>query len=216
MRRWRAKTNSSCCRSASTADCMSGYCSLQASGLAVLRARPMDLAEGGGGGGVEIEGAEPALPLRPELRLHAALDEGRPHGRRLALQLLQLGGIFRRDEVGDGGEQLRHLHDRPFQAAERLGQHRRVGGIARIAPEEPRSRHARRHPAHIGADPGIAGSARGEAVRFAVGIGHDVRSLALKPESLRYVVRRRTLGRCGVRPSGCRRRQKAACARSGP
>ena len=85
-----------------------------------------------------------------------------------------------------------------------------------IAPEQPRSRHARRHAAHIGADAGIAGSARGEAVRFAVGIGHDVRSLALKPESLRYGVRRQTLGRCGVRPSGCRRRQKATWARSGP
>ena len=33
MRRWIANSQSSCCRSASTADCMSGYCSLAASGL---------------------------------------------------------------------------------------------------------------------------------------------------------------------------------------
>jgi len=146
--------------------------------LAVLRGRAMDLAERCGGGGSEIEGAEPALPLRSQLRLHAPLHEGRPHGRCLALELLQLGGIFRRDEVRDGRQELRHLHDRALEPAERLRQHRRVGRIARIAPEQPRTCHAGRDPAHIGTHAGIAGGTRGEAVRFAVGIGHDVESLA--------------------------------------
>ena len=100
---------------------------------AVLRGRAVDLPQGRGGGGIEIEGAEPAAPLRPEFRLHAPFHERRAHGRRLALQLLQFGRIFGRDEIRDGGEQLRHLHDRPFQAAERLRQHRRVRGVLSVA-----------------------------------------------------------------------------------
>ena len=75
---------------------MSGILQLAGERLAVLRRRPVNLPERGGGGGIEIEGAEPRPAIRPEFRLHAPLDEGRPHGRRLALQLLQLGGIFRR------------------------------------------------------------------------------------------------------------------------
>ncbi|HEX2206561.1 MAG TPA: hypothetical protein VHG93_02705, partial [Longimicrobium sp.] len=61
--------------------------------LAVQRGRPVHLAEGGCGRGGELEGSEAALPLRTQLRLHAPLDEGRPHRGRLRLQLLQFGRV---------------------------------------------------------------------------------------------------------------------------
>ena len=157
-----------------------GVLQLAGERLALLRGRAMNLAERGGGGGVEIEGAEPALPAGAQLGLHAPLDEGGPHGRRLALELLQLGGVFRRDEVRDGGEKLRHLHDRPLEAAERLGQHRRVGGLAPIDARKAWRRPCARRPRPYWRPRGHSGRrARGEAVRFAVGIGHDQGSLCV-------------------------------------
>ena len=82
-----ANSMSSCCRSASTADCMSGYCSLQASArpsCAVARCTWPSEAAAAERSSKE---AKRALPVGAELGHHAALDEGRAHRRRLALQL---------------------------------------------------------------------------------------------------------------------------------
>ena len=38
--------------------------------------------------------------------------------RRVGLELGQLLGVFGRQSVGNGGQDLRHLHQRPFEAAE--------------------------------------------------------------------------------------------------
>ena len=136
---------------------------------AVEADRAVHLAERGGRGRHPLERAEALLPARPKLGEHAPLDEGRPHGRRRRLELLQLRGEFRRQQIGDRRHQLGELHHRPLEAAERRGE---VGGILRvgeIAAEEPGARHARRHPADIGAHPRVAGQAAGEAVLFAVG-----------------------------------------------
>ena len=213
-----AKTNSSCRRSASTADCMSGILQLAGERLAVLRGGAVHLPEGGGGRRLQIEGAEPALPVRTELRLHPPLDEGRAHGRRLALQLLQLGGVFGRDQVRNGGEKLRHLHDRPLQAAERLGQHRRVRGVAarrgRRAgrrPCGPRPRPYWRRRGHSARRGRRSGSLRGRIRPWAG-------SLVLEQESLRYGVKRRTPGQAerGSAPKADRRRRTPDYSRKSP
>ena len=130
--------------------------------------RAVHLAERGRGGGLEVEGAEAVLPVEAELGRHAAAHEGGPHGRGLVLQLGELLGIFGRDRVRDGGQELRHLHQRALEAAERLRERRRVGGVA-VAAEEPRPRHPGRDAADVGADAGVAGRAGGESVLFVIG-----------------------------------------------
>ena len=116
-----------------------------------------------------LEIREFLLPVGAELGDHAALDEGPAHGRRLALQLHQLAGIFGRQRIRNGGHQLGDLHDRPLEPAERR---RKLGGVPAAIerePEQPCPGDARRHAAHIGADARIAGSAGGETIGFAVG-----------------------------------------------
>jgi hypothetical protein len=115
-----------------------------------------------------LEAGEFLLPVGAELGAHAALDEGPAHGRRLALQLHHLGGVFRRQGIGNGGHELGHLHDRPLEAAERRRQFGGVLAAVEREPEEMRPGEARRHPAHIGADAGIARRPGGETVGFAV------------------------------------------------
>ena len=168
---WRRIANStpSCFRSASTADCMSAYCSLQASRSPSSERRAMHLAERRRGRGMVLEACEPFLPVGAKLGLHAALDEGPAHRRRLALQLGQFVDVFGRQRLGDGGEQLRHLHDRAFEAAERRRQLRGVPGAVEIEAEEARAGDPRRHAADVRADAGVARGAGCEAVSFLIG-----------------------------------------------
>ena len=137
---------------------------------AVMRPRAVHLAERRRGGGVMLEVGEFLLPVGPKLRNHAPLDEGPAHRRRLALQLGKLGDIFGRQRVRHGGHELRHLHDRALEAAERRRELHRVAATIEREPEEARTGHARGNAADIGADPRIAGSAGGKAVAF--GVGH--------------------------------------------
>ena len=85
----------------------------------VRQRRAMDLAERGGERRLLVELGELALPVRPQFGRHAPAHEGPAHGRRVGLQLGQLAGIFRRQRVGNGGEQLRRLHQRTLQPAQR-------------------------------------------------------------------------------------------------
>jgi hypothetical protein len=140
---------------------------------AVMGHRPVHLAERGGCGRRAVEAPEARLPVRSELRDHPAPDEGRPHRRRLGLELLHLHCIVGRQQVGDGREHLRDLHQRALQPAEGGGE---VGGVARIAeaaPEKPRARDPRRRPADASAHARIARQAAGEAVLFGI-VGHRV------------------------------------------
>ncbi len=105
---------------------------------AVERAGAMHLAERRGGGGMMLEAFEFLLPAGAELRHHAALDEGPAHRRRFALQLLQFGGIFRRQQIGNGRHQLRDLHQRAFEPAERRRQRARVAGAIGSPPSSRR------------------------------------------------------------------------------
>ncbi len=136
---------------------------------AVERARPVHLAERGGGGRMMLEACKFLLPVGAKLGDHAALDEGPAHRRRFALQLLQFGGIFRRQQIRDGRHQLRDLHQRTLEPAERRSERSRLAGAVARAAEHAPPGIARRHAADIGADAGIARGAGGEAVFFAVG-----------------------------------------------
>jgi hypothetical protein len=116
-----------------------------------------------------LKTCKPLRPVGTELRHHAPLDEGPAHGRRVALQLLQFGGVFRRQQIGNGRHQLGDLHQRPLEPPQRRRQRARLAGAIRLAAEQPPAGIARRHAADIGADPRIARGAGGEAVLFAVG-----------------------------------------------
>ena len=133
----------------------------------VERGGAMNLAERSGGGRVMFEFFEARLPVGAKFGAHAALDESPAHRRRLALQLHQFAGVFGRHRVGNGGEQLRHLHDRAFQAAERGRQRQRVTGAIRLGAEKTLAGHAGGNAADFGADFGVALGAGGEAVFFA-------------------------------------------------
>ena len=92
----------------------------------------------------------------PELGRHAPAHEGPAHGRRVGLQLRQLAGIFRRQRVGDGGEQLGRLHQRALQPAQRRLQLGRMLVAVEAPAEIALARELGRQPADRGADPGVA------------------------------------------------------------
>src|SRR5215813_570262 len=133
-----------------------------------MRTRAVHLAERGRRRRMMLEMGELGLPVGPELGTHAALDEGPAHRRRLTLQLGKLSGVFGRQRVRDGGQELRDLHDRPFEAAERHSQLCRITVAVEVKPEQARARKARGYAADIGAHPGIAGGAGREAVLFLI------------------------------------------------
>ena len=148
---------------------MLGYCSLQASGAVVERGRPVHLAERGGGRGLEREVLEPALPVRPQLGGHAPPHERPAHGRRLGLQLRQLAGVFLGQGFGDRRQQLRHLHQRTLQAAQRSPQLLGVAGLIDVDAEQALAGEARRQPTHGAGHLGVATNPSGERVlRLAV------------------------------------------------
>ncbi len=148
--------------------------------FAVLRRGAMHLAERGRGRRVAFEIPELALPVGAKLGAHAALDESPAHRRRLALQLHQFVGVFGGQRVGNGSKQLRHLHDRAFQPAERRGQRQRIAGAVARGAHKALPGHARGHAADFATDIGVALGAGGEAIFFSVG-GHEPRSTNVLP-----------------------------------
>ena len=86
---------------------------------AIERAGAVHLAERCGRGRMMLKACKPFCPVGAELGHHAALDEGPAHGRRFALQLLQLGGVFRRQQIGNGRHQLGDFHQRPLKPPQR-------------------------------------------------------------------------------------------------
>src|SRR3989442_13246329 len=105
-----------------------------------------------------------ALPARAEFADHTAAHKGPAHRRRVGLQLDQLADIFLRQRVGDRGEELRHLHQWPLDAAERGPE---IGGMALAVDRKAEIALAgepRGEPAHRAADPSIAAHPAGKAV----------------------------------------------------
>ena len=115
----------------------------------------MHLAERRGERGLLVEAGEPRLPVRPELGRHATTHKGPAHRWRVGLQLGELAGIFRRQRVGNGGEQLRCLHQRAFQAAKSAAQFRRVFVAVEVPAEVALAGEPRGQPTDRGADPGV-------------------------------------------------------------
>ena len=136
---------------------------------AIVRSRAMHLAERGRRRGFMLEACELRFPIRSELRRHAPAHERPAHRRRLALELAKLGGIFGRQRFGNGGEQLRHLHDRAFQSAQRRGERGGILVALGIEPEQTPSGDARRHAADIGADLAVAERPRAQSILLLVG-----------------------------------------------
>jgi hypothetical protein len=84
-----------------------------------MRNRAMHLAERGRRRRLMLELLELGLPVGAQFRRHAAFHERPAHRRRIGLELLQFLDIFLGQRVRDGGHDLGHLHQRPFQPAER-------------------------------------------------------------------------------------------------
>ena len=149
---------------------------------AVVAHRPVHLAQGGGGRGACLEFGEALAQVGPQLGRHPPLDEGPAHGRRVGLELGELGDVLVGQGIGDGGQQLGDLHQRPLDAAQRPPE---GGGVALAVggqAKEALGAEARGDAAHGGRDPGIAGEAAGQAVVFA-GAGHHATksSSSMKP-----------------------------------
>ncbi|WP_255542701.1 hypothetical protein [Azospirillum sp. INR13] len=116
----------------------------------------MDLTQRRGGGGRVLETLEARLPAWTKFARHPPLDEGPAHRRRVGLKLRQFLGVFLRQGVGDGGQDLRHLHQRPLQPAECGPQFRGVAFALHADSQHALARQARGQPANGGADPRIS------------------------------------------------------------
>ena len=113
---------------------------------------------------LRLEALEARGPFRSEFGHHAPAQESRAHGRGLRLQLGKLLRIFRRQCLGNSGQQLRHLHDRPLEAAQSRGQRRRILWIVAAHAEEALARNAGCHRADVAAHPHVARSPRRKPV----------------------------------------------------
>ena len=114
----------------------------------VRQGRAMHLAERGSGRRFLPEGPEAPLPALPQLARHAPAHEVPAHGRRVRLERRELLRVLLRQGVRHGGKELRHLHQRPLQAAEDRLQVLRMRRLVRADAEEMPPRHPRRDAAH--------------------------------------------------------------------
>ena len=133
-----------------------GVLQLRRQQTAVVRHRLVHLAERGRRRGLRVEALKARHPVGAQLDGHAPLGEGGAHGRRRRLQLRQLARVLGRQRLGDGGQELRHLHQRALEAAESGGEVGRGAGSVVLAPEQALAGDARRDRADVGADAHVA------------------------------------------------------------
>ena len=139
---------------------------------AVRGGRAMDLAERGGGGGLQVEGAEAAPPVGPELGLHPALHEGCPMGGASLCSFWSSAAYSGGIRSGMVARSCATFMIGPLRPPSACGERRRVRGVLPVAAEQASAGHAGRHAAHIGSDAGVAAPRGRKAVRFAIGFGH--------------------------------------------
>ena len=97
----------------------------------------MDLAKRGRVCCFALKARKTALPIGPQFGAHPPLDKGPAHGGRIGLKRCKLFGVFRGQEVGNGGQYLGHLHQWPTGFSKGLAQrngYRLVGIIAASQP----------------------------------------------------------------------------------
>ncbi len=135
---------------------------------AIVRHRAMHLAERCGRGRVMLEARKLLRPVGAKLSHHAAFHESPAHRRRFALQLLQFGGVFRWQQIGNGRHQLGDLHQRTFEPAKRRRQRACFAGTIRFTAQKAPAGVTRSDTADVGTDPCVARGSRREAVLFAV------------------------------------------------
>ena len=134
--------------------------------LAAEADRSVHLTERRGGRGLQIEFSETLAPVRPKLGLHAPAHERGAHRRRLRLELRQLFGEISRHGVRNGGQHLRHLHERAL--------HRAQGGCERLrvrlapTPAQPIDADPRGERAGVDAEARVAGRPRAQPIGFVV------------------------------------------------
>ena len=153
---------------------------------AVVGGRPVDLSQRGGGGGLVLERGEPLLPVRTQLGGHPPLDEGPAHRWRVGLELRQLRRVLLGQQIGYGGENLRHLHQRPLEPAQRRREFGGVLGTIDRETEEPPTGIPRGQSPDRGANPGVAADPAAQGILIApipgrrlvvVGHGYATRSI---------------------------------------
>ena len=81
----------------------------------------------------------------------------------MALQLGELLGIFRGQQIGDGGHELRHLHQRTLERAERVAKQLRLRLEVALRRHQAAGGDTGNRRSHAGADAGIARQLAGEA-----------------------------------------------------
>src|SRR3546814_15847437 len=134
-------------------DWSSDVCSSDLGEIAAIEAGgAVHLAERGGGRRLVLEGLEPRLPAGAELAAHTALHEGPAHRRRVGLELAQFLGVLARQGIGNGGEDLRRLHQRPLEAAERRLQVRGMPAAVEPTAKVTGAANLGGDPAHGGPD----------------------------------------------------------------
>jgi len=135
---------------------------------AVGQGRAMNLTERSGKRGLLVEAAELALPIWPQLARHAPAHEGPAHGRCVGLELGELAGIFRRQRVGNRGQKLRRLHQRPLQPAQRTLEVGRVLAAIERQTKIALARQLGGQAADGSTDASIAAEPSAETVAFVV------------------------------------------------
>jgi uncharacterized membrane protein len=130
----------------------------------VERGGPVHLPERSGARCCPVKLAKPAAPVGAELAGHAPPDKRPAHCRRVRLQLNQLLNVFFGQCVGDRREQLSHLHQRPFDAAEHRLELGRVAAAVEAETEIALAREPRREPSHRGRHQGVAAHAAGQRI----------------------------------------------------
>ena len=125
---------------------------------AVERDRPVHLAERGRARRLMLEIAKRLCQSGPSSPIMRRRTNGQPIAGAFDLELDQLADIFLGQRVGDRREQLRHLHQRPLDPAERRLQIGRVAPaidrnaeIALARRAAPPARPSRSTPAHSAA-----------------------------------------------------------------
>ena len=183
MRRWMAKIHCSWRRSASTADCMSGYCSLQASALAVDarahdapgRARPRPPGGARSSANFFCQSGPSSAAMR-------RLTKAQPIGGAWLCSLVSSAAYSGGSASGMVAISCATFMIGPLRPPSAAASSIAFLPRSSVEPEKARAGDARRDAAHIGADARIARGAGGEAVLFAVGhLAQTGRARALRP-----------------------------------